>query len=375
MMNIDELHLTIRDVTSGYLDNGENGVTGYDGRLNIRPPYQREFVYKQKQRDEVIKTIRQGFPLNAMYWISKGDGTFELLDGQQRTVSFCQYVNGDYSIEIDGRPKTFDNLSREEQNKILDYKLMIYSCEGTEEDRIKWFEVVNTSGEKLTPQELRNAIYSGPWTISAKRIFSKTDCAAYNLSKPYVNADVIRQGLLELAIKWIVQRDGLASIDYYMSAHKNDPNANELWSYFRSVINWVMDTFPTYHPFMKGVNWASLYDRFHNNLYDTQALEERIKVLSIDNEIGNRGGIYEYILSGDEHALNLRAFPQDMKLIQYEIQQGICPLCEQEHRAKTHYEINEMEADHVVPWSRGGKTVQENCRMLCREHNRRIGNR
>ena len=192
-----ELHeITIRDITEGYVDNQENGVVGYNGILNIRPKYQREFVYTEDKRNAVIDTINKGFPLNVMYWVKNDDGTFEVLDGQQRTLSFCQYVNNDFSLNN----KAFHNLTKTEQDRILDYKCMIYFCEGTDLEKLEWFKIINIAGEKLTDQELRNAVYTGTWLTSAKLKFSKTGCAAYNLGKDYVAGNTIRQEYLETVI-------------------------------------------------------------------------------------------------------------------------------------------------------------------------------
>ena len=181
-MKIELKEVTIREVSKNYIDNVEEGVIGYDGKLNIRPKYQREFVYDEKKRNAVIDTINKGFPLNVMYWVKNEDGTFEVLDGQQRTISFCQYVNNDFSLN----DKFFHNLTKPEQDKILDYKLMIYFCEGNDKKKLDWFKIINIAGEKLTDQELRNAVYTGPWLSSAKTYFSKNNCAAYLLAKDYV---------------------------------------------------------------------------------------------------------------------------------------------------------------------------------------------
>ena len=96
-MKITLTKITVRDLVEDYHDDGEGGVRGYGGKLDIRPPFQREFVYKDKQRDAVIETINKGFPLNVMYWAVRQDGTYEVIDGQQRTISVAQYVKGDYS--------------------------------------------------------------------------------------------------------------------------------------------------------------------------------------------------------------------------------------------------------------------------------------
>ena len=234
-----ELHeITIREIAENYIDNQEAGVIGYNGKLNIRPKYQREFVYDDKKRNAVLETIIKGFPLNVMYWCKNEDGTFEVLDGQQRTISFCQYVNGDFSLNN----RAFHNLTETEKEQILDYKVMVYFCDGNDKEKLDWFETINIAGEKLTDQELRNAVYTGSWLSDAKSKFSKSNCGAYLMGNKYLNGSPIRQDYLETAIKWINNGE----IEEYMSRNQNSPNANELWAYFRAVITWVEMSFVNY---------------------------------------------------------------------------------------------------------------------------------
>ncbi|MBR2589127.1 DUF262 domain-containing protein [Candidatus Saccharibacteria bacterium] len=362
-----ELHkITVGEIFNGYKDKGEDGVVGYGGKLDIRPKFQREFVYKEKQRNAVIDTIRKGFPLNVMYWVKKkekdGELEYEILDGQQRTISFCQYLAGDFSMDN----KYFHSLTTDEREQIESYELQIYICEGTPSECLAWFEIINIAGVELMPQELKNAIYSGPWLTDAKHYFSKTACPAYRIAEKYMKGSAIRQDYLESVLKWISG----GKIEEYMSAHQNDDNASELWQYFQTVISWVQTLFPVERSkIMKGVEWGELYNKYHVNSYNAQKLEEQISRLIMDDDISNKSGIYEYLLSGEEKHLNIRVFSDNMKNEAYERQQGICPIC------KKHYELYEMEADHITPWSRGGKTNAENCQMLCKEDNRRKGNK
>lgn len=359
-----ELHgITVREITEGYVDNAEEGVVGYSGRLDIRPKYQREFVYDEKKRNAVIDTIRKAFPLNVMYWVVTDQGSYEVLDGQQRTISFCQYVNGDFSIPIDGHPMAFHNLPKTLQDQILDYELTIYFCSGTDVEKLDWFRIINIAGERLTDQELRNAVYTGPWLTHAKTIFSKTHCAAYLLGNKYVSGSPIRQEYLQTAISWLSG----GNVEQYMSAHQHDPNANELWSYFQAVIAWVGLTFTTYRSEMKGVDWGSLYSTFKDGLYDTDKLEDEIKALMIDDDVTRKKGVYHYVLTRDEKHLAIRAFTPAMRRSAYERQGGICPKCNK------HFEFSQMEADHITPWSKGGKTSADNCQMLCLLDNRLKG--
>jgi len=362
-VRIDLNEITVREVVDGYLNNAEEGVVGYDGQLDIRPKYQREFVYDEKKRNAVIDTIRKGLPLNVMYWIVTDAGTYEVMDGQQRTISFCQYVNGDFSVPIEGHPMAFHNLSKTLQDQILGYKLMVYFCAGTDQEQLDWFRIINIAGERLTEQELRNAVYTGPWLTHSKSLFSKTNCVAYLLGNKYVNGRPIRQEYLQTAISWL--SDG--EVEQYMSAHQHDPNANELWAHFQAVISWVELTFTKYRREMKGVNWGALYNQFKDTLYDTDSLEDEIKTLMVDDDVDNKKGIYPYVLTREEKHLSIRAFTEQMRRAAYERQKGICPVC------KKHYEIEEMEADHITPWSKGGKTNAANCQMLCLEDNRRKG--
>lgn len=360
-MKIEMHEITIKEVYDGYIDNDEEGVIAYGGKLNVRPAYQREFVYKDKQRDEVINTVKKGFPLNVMYWVKSGDNSYELLDGQQRTLSICQYLAGDFSINF----QYFHNLTSDEQEKILSYPLMIYICEGTDSEKLDWFKIINIAGEKLYNQELRNAIYTGTWLTEAKRHFSKNGCPAYQIASKYLNGSAIRQDYLETALSWISKRDGI-EIEEYMAKHQHDPNCNELWIYFTSVITWVETLFPKsfYRPIMKGQPWGELYNDYHAGNFDAQELEARVKALILDDEVGNNKGIYPYLFTYAEKLLNLRTFSDKEKMTQYEIQNGVCPICKQ------HFKYEEMEGDHIVPWHDGGKTEPKNLQMLCKHCNR-----
>ena len=354
-----ELHeITVREVTKEFKDSAENGVVGYNGKLNIRPAFQREFVYSGKQRDEVINTVKNGFPLNVMYWVKSDDGNYELLDGQQRTLSICQYVNGDFSLNS----KYFHNLTQTEKDQILNYKLMIYICEGNDKEKLDWFKIINIAGEELTAQELRNAIYTGPFISDAKRYFSKSGCAAYQIAGDYMSGSAIRQDYLESAIEWLAAKDD-KTIEDYIAEHQHDANANSLWLYFQQVISWVKVVFPKYRKEMKGLPWGIFFNKYGNNSYDSNALEERIKVLMEDEEVTSNKGIYEYLLSGNEKTLSLRAFPDKIKRAVYEKQDGKCASCGQP------FPIERMQGDHIVAWSNGGTTVIENCQMLCAQCN------
>jgi len=356
-MKIELKEITVRDLANGYKDNAEAGVVGFGGKLDIRPPYQREFIYKDKQRDAVITTVTKDFPLNVMYWAVREDGNFEVIDGQQRTISVCQYVIGDFSYQ----KLYFQNLKKDQQEQILNYKLMIYLCSGTDSERLEWFRIINIAGEKLTDQELRNAVYAGSWVSDAKRYFSKTSCAAYQIGKDYLDGIANRQEYLETAIDWISE----GKIEDYMSKHQHDTDAKVLWDYFQTVIDWIKTVFTNYRREMRGVAFGPLYNKFKNKKLDSKKLEKEIAKLMEDEDVTNKKGIYTYVLTREEKHLNIRAFTDKEKREAYERQKGICPKC------KKHWKIEEMEADHITPWNEGGKTIAKNCKMLCKECNRR----
>lgn len=376
-MKIELQKITVRELTNGYEDNEEQGVRGYGGKLDIRPPYQREFIYDEKKRAAVITTIKKGFPLNVMYWATRDEDAevpFEVLDGQQRTISICQYVNGDFAYDF----QYFHNLTESEQNEILDYELMVYVCSGNDREKLDWFETINIAGERLTAQELRNAVYAGPFVSDAKRYFSKSNCAAYNMGKYLLNGSPIRQDYLETALKWIANSQSKPgqkmTIEGYMAKHQHDPNAVQLWQYFSAVITWITATYDLKKrkQIMKGVDWGKLYDRFKDELIDKAKIDQEIGKLIIDSEVQNKKGICSYVLTRDEHDLGLRAFPDDIKLEVYEAQHHHCanPDCPNKD---VEFDFSEMEGDHITPWHDGGKTVIENCQMLCRDCNRRKG--
>ena len=357
-IKIELKEITVRELAKDYQDNNEEqGVVGYGGKLDIRPPYQREFIYKDKQRDAVIATLTKAYPLNVMYWAVREDGDFEVIDGQQRTISVCQYVNGDFAYMF----RYFHNLQPDEKEQILDYKLMIYLCSGTDSEKLEWFKTINIAGEKLTEQELRNAVYAGSWVSDAKRYFSKQGCAAHGIGSDYLSGSAIRQDYLETAIKWISS----GNIEVYMSNHQHDPNASALWIYFQSAITWVSATFTKKRKGMKGVDWGSLYNKYKAENYDTKIIEEETARLILDDDVTNKSGIYPYILTRNEKYLSIRTFSDAVRQKVYEKQKGICVVCSE------HFEISAMEADHITPWHEGGKTIPENCQMLCKDDNRR----
>jgi hypothetical protein len=298
-MDIELKNITVRALVEGYLDNQEAGVVGFGGKLNIRPPYQREFVYSDKQREAVIDTLTRNFPLNTMYWAVTDEG-FEIIDGQQRSVSICQFVDGVFSY----KDRYFHNLQHDEKKAILDYSLTVYQCQGTDSEKLGWFRTINIAGEKLTEQELRNAVYAGSWTADAKRYFSKSQCAAAQIADKYLVGSPIRQDYLETALVWINASD----IEGYMAQHQHDKNANPLWLYFQQVINWVSATFPKYRKEMKGIAWGDLYNVHKDDDLDPATLEAETVRLMADDEVTKKKGVYEYLLTRNEKYLSIRSF-------------------------------------------------------------------
>ena len=374
MMTIEKREVTVREITRGYVNNDEQGVRGYDGQLDIRPPYQREFIYNDKEQQAVINTVLHGYPLNVMYWVKRSEGAecpYEVMDGQQRTLSLCEYVAGKFSFYF----KNFFNQPEDVQKKILDYPLTIYVCEGEPSEKLEWFKTINIAGKPLNEQEINNAIYAGPFVSDAKRHFSKSNCGAYRLGKDLVNGTPIRQDFFKKALEWMADHETRMgkrqSVVGYMAEHQHDPNANNLWTYFQNVLNWAITNFEMkkFKKIMKGLDWALLYDRYHEKTLNTAEMWKQISTLMRDSEIQKQAGIIPYVLTGDEHYLDLRAFPEDIKLAVWEKQNHICPLCGKE------FDLEFMEGDHITPWREGGRTVIENCQMLCKEGNRRKGSK
>lgn len=389
-MKIKELRVTVRDIVQGYVDysDSDEGIFGYGGKLNIRPKYQRNYVYDEEKRNAVIDTVSKKYPLGLMYWVKNADGSFEILDGQQRTISICSYVNPDnpangYSVAGlfgNKNPRHFNGLNPTEQKIILDYPLLVYVCEGDEIDRLQWFETINIAGEKLSDQEIRNAHYCCAWLTDAKRYFSKRNSAGQQLAtKPnaYIklnaNNNWNRQGGLEKVLRWYINdMKDTEKLKAFMSEMKDksirqpDWNATELWEYFKAVIAWVKTTFPKYRKKMDEVEWGILYNKYHEKPCNAAEIEETVARLYADDDVTNKAGIYYYIFDGKEKYLHIRQFEDWQKETVYERQNHNCADCGQ------HFEIGEMEAHHKKRWVDGGHTEIDNCVMLCKDcHDKR----
>jgi hypothetical protein len=380
--------ITVYDICAGFVYNQfeGKGLFGLGGRLTIQPEYQRNYIYSDgggKKEAAVIKSLLKGYPLGLIYFHKVGEDKFEVLDGQQRITSIGRFVTSKFAIMDGGNPRNFVSLPADQRARIRDSKLLIYECEGTETEIKQWFETINIAGVPLTPQELLNAIYSGPFVTLAKAEFSNSQNANIQKWSAYVKGSANRQELLERALDWVSKGD----IGVYMSQHRNDHNINELKAYFDSVIDWISTVFLDVLPEMHGLEWGRLYERYHGNAYDPKTMSEGVGKLAADDYVKGRKGIFEYLLGGslDTKLLEVRVFETPVKRAAYAEQtqaaegngESNCPLCVIGHPANKSriYKFDEMDADHVKAWSKGGGTPADNCEMLCITHNRAKGNR
>lgn len=379
--------LTVKDLCDGFIYNEleGKGLFGMGGRLVIQPEYQRNYIYADGKKDvAVIDSIIKGYPLGLIYFNKVGDDKYEVLDGQQRITSFGRFITNKFAVkDQNGMEQYFSGLSQDLQDKILSTSLTIYICEGEESEIKNWFKTINIAGVPLNDQELRNAIYSGPFVTTAKAEFSNSQNSNIQKWSAYISGAVNRQDFLRAALDWV--SDG--NIDNYMSAHRKDTNINELKTYFNSVIDWTATTFPDIKSEMKGLDWDGLYRKYHCNPYDPNELSGQVEELYSDPYIKNRKGIFEYVLDDCQNPslLDIRIFDDATKRKVYtnqtlraqETGESNCPLCALGHEATRTkiYNLSEMDADHVAAWSKGGSTSEGNCQMLCKTHNRAKGNR
>lgn len=379
---------TVGDVCKGFVfDRNEGkGLFGLDGQLIIQPEYQRNYIYGDGKRDvAVVESLLKGYPLGLIYFVKNADGMYEVLDGQQRITSFARYVNKSwpFAVELDGKPRYFDSLDADQQKLIVDAPLTVYVCEGEPSEIQAWFETINIAGVPLVKQELRNAAYHGPFVTKAREVFSDTGNSNMNRWQTYVSGDPKRQAILETALEWV--SDG--NIDDYMAQHRYDADIDELKNHFDTVIDWVDSVFEYTGSEMCGREWGRLYREYHKNAYSKDTVAKRVNALLDDSQVGDKKGIFEYVLGGekDPRLLNVRVFDKKTIKAVYRKQtadaeaQGVsnCPLCAigPEANAKRIYKESEMDADHVTAWNKGGATDEANCQMLCKTHNRAKGNR
>ncbi|MBP8998420.1 MAG: DUF262 domain-containing protein [Anaerolineaceae bacterium] len=380
-------NITVKDICEGFVYNEleGKGLFGLSGRLTIQPEYQRNYFYADGKKDvAVIESILKGYPLGLIYFNKVDDEKLEVLDGQQRITSFGRYVTNKFAVKDEnGMEQYFSGIAADKQKKILDTKLLIYECEGTESEIKDWFKTINIAGVPLNDQELLNAVYSGPFVTLAKQEFSNSQNANIQKWSAYINGAVNRQEYLECALDWVSK----GNIGDYMSRHRYDNNITELKTYFNCVIDWISAVFSDVESEMRGLEWGRLYETYHNTAYDPAKVSQQVHSLIEDPYIKNRKGIFEYILGGsvDTRLLDVRVFDDAIKKAVYSKQTALakdkgfsnCPLCAIGPDANKNkiWNLSDMDADHVSAWSKGGTTDIENCQMLCKTHNRAKGNR
>lgn len=381
------IDITVEEICKGFHYNEleGKGLYGLSGRLTIQPEYQRNYIYADGKKDvAVIDSVLKGYPIGLIYFNQVDDDKFEVLDGQQRITSLGRFVEGVLSIiDESGIPQDINSIAADKREKILKTHLLIYICEGTESEIKEWFRTINIAGVPLKPQELLNAVFSGPFVTAAKEEFSNSQNAHIQMWSHFINGTANRQDFLERALDWVSK----GNISDYMKQHRRDDNITELKTYFNAVLGWVNSVFPIPYDKMKGLEWGRLYETYHKQPYDPQKLNERVEELLDDPQVENKSGIFEYVLGGEQDTklLNVRVFDEKIKRQVYKLQtddaelKGIsnCPYCAIGHEAtKTRiWKLSEMDADHVSAWSKGGATDISNCQMLCKTHNRAKGNR
>ena len=378
--------ITVRDICEGFVYNEleGKGLFGLNGKLTIQPEYQRNYIYADGKKDvAVIDSVLKGYPLGLIYFNKVGE-RLEVLDGQQRITSLGRFVTHKLAIkDKNGMQQYIDGLNEEDRNKVLNTKLLIYICEGTEGEIKEWFQTINIVGVALNNQEKLNAIYSGPFVTALKEEFSNSQNAHIQKWSAYVTGSASRQDYLERALQWVSQDN----VEGYMSLHRQDADITPVKTYFNAVIDWASGVFSDVIPEMRGLEWGRLYEQYHKTPYNVAAVSQRLHQLLADPYVTNHKGIVEYILGGeqDKSLLNIRVFDKATitrvyaKQTQAAKENGVsnCPDCvlQQGSNSTRIYKLNEMDADHVTAWSKGGATDESNCRMLCRHHNRSKGNK
>ncbi|MDO8590471.1 MAG: DUF262 domain-containing protein [bacterium] len=382
-------NITVKDICDGFVYNEleGKGLFGLSGKLTIQPEYQRNYIYASdggKREVAVIDSILKGYPIGLIYFNQVSESNLEVLDGQQRITSVGRFVTGKFAVKDEnGHEQYFDGMAKDKKAKVLETKLLIYECEGTESQIKEWFKTINIAGVPLVPQELLNAIYSGPFVTLGKEEFSNSQNANIQKWSTYIKGSANRQAFFERALDWVSK----GNIDDYMSVHRNDKNINELKKYFNSVIGWISSVFSDVESEMSGLEWGRLYEQYHKKAYDPAKVSKAVQKLYGDPYIKNRRGIFEFILGGstDTKLLEVRIFDDATKKSIYKEQttkaekkkESNCPDCALGHEANKEkiWNLSEMDADHVAAWSKGGATAAKNCQMLCKTHNRAKGNR
>jgi 5-methylcytosine-specific restriction endonuclease McrA len=380
--------ITVKDICEGFVYNEleGKGLFGLSGKLTIQPEYQRNYIYASdggKKEMAVIESVLKGYPIGLIYFNTVSGDAFEVLDGQQRITSLGRFITGKFAIKDENGMQYYSGMARDKKDRILETKLLIYECEGTESEIKEWFKTINIAGVPLNDQELLNAVYSGPFVTLAKEEFSNSQNANIQKWSAYIKGSVNRQEFLERALDWVSK----GNIGDYMSRHRYDDNISGLKTYFNSVIDWVSSVFTDVESEMRGLEWGRLYEEYHKKAYDPAIVSEKVQKLYADSYVKSRKGIFEYILGGsvDTKLLEVRVFDDAAKKSVYAKQTeeakangtSNCPLCamgNDSNKSKI-WDLKEMDADHVAAWSKGGTTSVENCQMLCKTHNRAKGNR
>ena len=380
--------ITVKDICEGFIYNEleGKGLFGLSGKLTIQPEYQRNYIYASdggKREVAVIESILKGYPIGLIYFNKVSENKLEVLDGQQRITSVGRFVTDKFAITDENGMQYFGTIAEDKKVKILETKLLIYECEGTESQIKEWFKTINIAGIPLVPQELLNAIYSGPFVTLGKEEFSNSQNANIQKWSAYIKGSANRQAFFERALDWVSK----GNIDDYMSIHRNEKNINELKKYFNSVIDWISSVFTDVESEMCGLEWGRLYEAYHKKSYNPKKVSEEVQKLYGDPYIKNRKGIFEFILGGsaDTKLLDVRVFDDATKKSVYATQteaaktkgKSNCPHCAMGHNAnkEKNWGFSDMDADHVTAWSKGGATDIKNCEMLCKTHNRAKGNR
>lgn len=379
--------ITIQKLCEGFVYNEyeEKGLFGLNGRLVIQPEYQRNYIYNDGKKDvAVINSLLSGYPIGLIY-LNKNNDKYEVLDGQQRITSIGRFVTNKFAVKVNGYERNFDSLDSDIQQKLLQTKLTIYICEGTEKEIKDWFQTINIVGVPLNEQELLNAVYSGQFVNLCREEFSNSQNSNVQKWECYINGNVKRQDFLHAALEWVSK----GKVSDYMARHRNDGDINEVKKYFTSVIDWIDSTFKTVDSTMRGLEWGRLYEQFHKNSYDINKIDARVQELLADWQVTDKKGVYEFVLSGEalekKPLLNIRLFNKSVIKSVYTTQtktaqeNGVsnCPMCAamEGSNKKRIYKEAEMDADHATAWSKGGSTDISNCVMLCKTHNRSKGNR
>lgn len=378
--------ITIGDICKGfqYNESEGKGLFGMNGKLVIQPEYQRNYIYNDGRKDvAVIDSVLHGYPIGLIYLNRRPDGMLEVLDGQQRITSLGRFLTNKLTVTFDGREQNCNSLDHELREMFSGTPLTLYVCEGTEQEIKKWFRIINITGVPLNDQEMYNAIYSGPFVTALKAVYSNSLNPMHQKWGTYVKGDPKRQEVLACALDWVSHGD----VEGYMAAHRQDGNTQPVTAYFDSVIDWVSTTFLTPRSEQRGLPWGQLYEKYHTTPYDPEALDGEVARLMADDAVTDKKGIFEYVLGGchDPRLLNVRLFDRHTTKTVYERQTqkakaaGIsnCPYCAMTDGANRTriWRLEEMDADHVTAWSKGGATDAANCQMLCRTHNRAKGNR